>query len=148
MYLTREVYPSKLKKKVYFGKPEKEVKPSMNVELGFIQERFADIVWANEPVGSGDLVKLCKEELNWKKSTTYTVLRKLCEKGLFQNADGIVTSLISRDDFYSSKSEQIIEESFDGSLPAFVAAFISRKSLTEKEADEIQRMINAFRKEG
>lgn len=120
----------------------------MNVELGFIQERFADIVWANEPVSSGDLVKLCKEELNWKKSTTYTVLRKLCEKGLFQNADGIVTSLISRDDFYSSKSEQIIEESFDGSLPAFVAAFISRKSLTEKEADEIQRMINAFRKEG
>lgn len=120
----------------------------MNVELGVIQERFADIVWANEPVSSGDLVKLCKEELNWKKSTTYTVLRKLCEKGLFQNADGIVTSLISRDDFYSSKSEQIIEESFDGSLPAFVAAFISRKSLTEKEADEIQRMIDAFRKEG
>ena len=120
----------------------------MNVELGVIQERFADIVWANEPVSSGDLVKLCQEELNWKKSTTYTVLRKLCEKGLFQNADGIVTSLISRDDFYSSKSEQIIEESFDGSLPAFVAAFISRKSLTEKEADEIQRMIDAFRKEG
>lgn len=148
MCLTREVYPSKLKKKVYFNKPEKEVKPSMNVELGVIQERFADIVWANEPVSSGDLVKLCKEELNWKKSTTYTVLRKLCEKGLFRNADGIVTSLISRDDFYSSKSEQIIEESFDGSLPAFVAAFISRKSLTEKEADEIQRMIDAFRKEG
>ncbi len=120
----------------------------MNVELGVIQERFADIVWANEPVSSGDLVKLCKEELNWKKSTTYTVLRKLCEKGLFRNADGIVTSLISRDDFYSSKSEQIIEESFDGSLPAFVAAFISRKSLTEKEADEIQRMIDSFRKEG
>ena len=116
----------------------------MNVELGVIQERFADIVWANEPVSSGDLVKLCKEELNWKKPTTYTVLRKLCEKGL----DGIVTSLIPRDEFYSAKSEQIIEESFDGSLPAFVAAFISRKSLTEKEADEIQRMIDAFRKEG
>ena len=120
----------------------------MNVELGVIQERFADIVWANEPVNSGDLVKLCKEELNWKKPTTYTVLRKLCEKGLFQNVDGIVTSLIPRDEFYSAKSEQIIEESFDGSLPAFVAAFISRKSLTEKEADEIQRMIDAFRKEG
>ena len=120
----------------------------MNVELGVIQERFADIVWANEPVSSGDLVKLCKEELNWKKSTTYTVLRKLCEKGLFQNEDGIVTSLISRDDFYSSKSEQIIEESYDGSLPAFIAAFISRKSLTEREAEEIQRMIDAFRKEG
>ena len=120
----------------------------MNVELGVIQERFADIVWANEPVSSGDLVKLCKEELNWKKPTTYTVLRKLCEKGLFQNVDGIVNSLIPRDEFYSAKSEQIIEESFDGSLPAFVAAFISRKSLTEKEADEIQRMIDAFRKEG
>ena len=120
----------------------------MNVELGVIQERFADIVWANEPVSSWDLVKLCKEELNWKKPTTYTVLRKLCEKGLFQNVDGIVTSLIPRDEFYSAKSEQIIEESFDGSLPAFVAAFISRKSLTEKEADEIQRMIDAFRKEG
>ena len=120
----------------------------MNVELGVIQERFADIVWANELVSSGDLVKLCKEELNWKKPTTYTVLRKLCEKGLFQNVDGIVTSLIPRDEFYSAKSEQIIEESFDGSLPAFVAAFISRKSLTEKEADEIQRMIDAFRKEG
>ena len=120
----------------------------MNVELGVIQERFADIVWANEPVSSGDLVKRCKEELNWKKPTTYTVLRKLCEKGLFQNVDGIVTSLIPRDEFYSAKSEQIIEESFDGSLPAFVAAFISRKSLTEKEADEIQRMIDAFRKEG
>lgn len=120
----------------------------MNVELGVIQERFADIVWANEPVSSGDLVKLCKEELNWKKPTTYTVLRKLCEKGLFQNVGGIVTSLIPRDEFYSAKSEQIIEESFDGSLPAFVAAFISRKSLTEKEANEIQRMIDAFRKEG
>ena len=120
----------------------------MNVELGVIQERFADIVWANEPVSSGDLVKICKEELNWKKPTTYTVLRKLCEKGLFQNVDGIVTSLIPRDEFYSAKSEQIIEESFDGSLPAFVAAFISRKSLTEKEADEIQRMIDEFRKEG
>ena len=120
----------------------------MNVELGVIQERFADIVWANEPGSSGDLVKLCKEELNWKKPTTYTVLRKLCEKGLFQNVDGIVTSLIPRDEFYSAKSEQIIEESFDGSLPAFVAAFISRKSLTEKEANEIQRMIDAFRKEG
>lgn len=142
------VYSSKLKKKVYWDKPEKETKPSMNVELGVIQERFADIVWANEPVSSGDLVKLCKEELNWKKPTTYTVLRKLCEKGLFQNVDGIVTSLIPRDEFYSAKSEQIIEESFDGSLPAFVAAFISRKSLTEKEADEIQRMIDAFRKEG
>ncbi|MDD6733306.1 MAG: BlaI/MecI/CopY family transcriptional regulator [Lachnospiraceae bacterium] len=120
----------------------------MNLELGYVQERFADIVWAHEPVESGELVKICERELNWKKPTTYTVLRKLCEKGLFQNENGIVTSRISRDVFYSAKSEQIVEDSFNGSLPAFIAAFISRKNLTEKEADEIQRMIDTFRREG
>ena len=120
----------------------------MDLELGAVQERFADIVWANEPVNSGELVKLCEKELNWKKPTTYTVLRKLCEKGLLQNENGVVTSLISKEAFYSAKSEQIIEESFNGSLPSFIAAFISRKNLTEKEADEIQRMIDTFRNEG
>lgn len=120
----------------------------MELELGTIQERFADIVWANEPVGSGELVKICEKELNWKKATTYTVLRKLCEKGLLKNENGVVSSLISKEDFYSAKSEQIIEESYEGSLPAFIAAFISRKNLTAKEADEIQKMIDTFREEG
>ena len=120
----------------------------MELELGAIQERFADIVWANEPVGSGELVKICEKELNWKKATTYTVLRKLCEKGLLKNENGVVSSLISKEDFYSAKSEQIIEESYKGSLPAFVAAFISRKNLTAKEAYEIQKMIDTFREEG
>lgn len=120
----------------------------MELELGAIQERFADIVWANEPVGSGELVKICEKELNWKKATTYTVLRKLCEKGLLKNENGVVSSLISKEEFYSAKSEQIIEESYEGSLPAFIAAFISRKTLTVKEADEIQKMIDTFRKEG
>mgnify|MGYP000849104678 CR=1 FL=1 len=120
----------------------------IDIELGAVQERFADIVWANEPIGSGELVKICEEELNWKKSTTYTVLRKLCEKGLLQNVDGIVSSLVSREAFYSAKSEQIIEDSFQGSLPAFVAAFISRKNLTTQEADEIQKLIDASKKEG
>lgn len=119
-----------------------------HVELAAVQERFADIVWANEPVASGDLVKLCERELNWKKPTTYTVLRKLCEKGLLQNVDGIVSSLVSKEAFYSEKSEQIIEGSYEGSLPAFIAAFTSRKKLTEKEVDEIQQMIDAFKKEG
>ena len=119
----------------------------MDLELGAVQERFADIVWANEPVGSGELVKICEKELNWKKPTTYTVLRKLCEKGLLKNENGIVTALISREKFYSAKSEQIVEESFDGSLPAFVASFISRRELTPGEAEEIRRMIDAFRKE-
>ena len=116
-------------------------------ELGAIQERFADIVWAHEPIGSGELAKVCEKELNWKRPTTYTVLRKLCEKGLLQNKNGIVTSLISREEFYSAKSEQIIEDSYRGSLPAFVASFISRKKISAEEADEIQKMIDAFKKE-
>ena len=118
----------------------------IDVELGVVQERFADLVWANEPVASGELVKICEKELEWKKSTTYTVLRKLCEKGLFKNEDGKVTSLISKDEFYSAKSKQIVEDSYSGSLPAFIAAFISNKKLTAKEADEIQKMIDEFKK--
>ena len=119
-----------------------------HIELATVQEHFADIVWANEPIASGELVKICEKELNWKKPTTYTVLRKLCEKGLLQNVDGIVSSLISKDEFYSSKSEQIIDDSFEGSLPAFIAAFTSRKKLSKKEVDEIQQMIDAYKKEG
>ena len=118
------------------------------IELGAAQERFADIVWANEPVGSGELVKLCEKELGWKKPTTYTVLRKLCEKKLLANTDGTVTSLVSREEFYSTKSKQIVADSFKGSLPAFVAAFITRNGLTAEEADEIQRMIDEYKKEG
>lgn len=117
-------------------------------ELGAIQERFADIVWEHEPIASGDLARICEKELSWKRPTTYTVLRKLCEKGLLQNKDGIVGSLVSRKDYYSAKSEQIVADSYQGSLPAFVAAFISNKTISAAEADEIQRMIDSFRKEG
>lgn len=117
----------------------------IDFELGEVQARFADIVWENEPVGSGELVKLCQRQLNWKKPTTYTVLRKLCEKGIFRNENGMVTSRISREDFYSVKSERFVEETFQGSLPAFVAAFMSRKPLSDEEANEIQRMIDAYR---
>ena len=115
-------------------------------ELGAIQERFADIVWANEPIASGELAKICEKELSWKRPTTYTVLRKLCEKGLLQNREGIVVSLVPREEFYSAKSEQIVEDSYRGSLPAFVAAFISRKSISAREAEEIQQMIDSFKK--
>ncbi|MCQ2433232.1 MAG: BlaI/MecI/CopY family transcriptional regulator [Clostridia bacterium] len=118
------------------------------IELGTVQARFADIVWEHEPIASGELVKLCEKELNWKKPTTYTVLRKLCEKGLMKNDGGIVTTLISRNDFYSARSEQIVEESFRGSLPAFIASFISRKKITEEEAEEIQAMIDTFKNGG
>lgn len=120
----------------------------VDLELGAVQERFAALVWANEPVSSGELVKICERELHWKKPTTYTVLRKLCEKGLLRNENGVVTSRVSREAFCSAKSEQIVSESFEGSLPAFVAAFISHKRLTAQEAEEIQQMIDAFRREG
>ena len=117
-----------------------------DLELGEVQARFADLVWANEPIGSGELVKLCQKELNWKKPTTYTVLRKLCEKGIFRNENGTVTAVMTREDFYSAKSEQFVEETYHGSLPAFVAAFMSRKPLSDSEAAEIQQMIDAYRK--
>ena len=117
-------------------------------ELGAIQERFADIVWEHEPIAYGELAKICEKELSWKRPTTYTVLRKLCEKGLLQNKDGIVTSLVPREEFYSAKSEQIIEDSYKGSLPAFIAAFISKKNISAEEVEEIQKMINAFKKDG
>ena len=114
----------------------------MDTELGEVQKIFANIIWESEPVSSGELVRICEE-----KSTTYTVLRKLCEKGLFQNQDGIVTSLISKEDFFAAKSEKFVEETFHGSLPSFIAAFISHKKLTPEEAEEIQSMIDTF-KEG
>ncbi len=117
----------------------------IDMELGAVQERFADIVWAHEPVASGELVKLCREELNWKKPTTYTVLRKLCEKGLFKNENGIVSPLISRSEFYARRSERFVEERFSGSLPAFIAAFTSQKKLSQKELEEIQALIDAYR---
>ena len=119
-----------------------------NIELAAVQERFADVVWEHEPIASGELVKVCEKELNWKKPTTYTVLRKLCEKGLLQNVNGIVSSLISKEEFYSAKSEQIIDDSYKGSLPAFIAAFTFRKNLTDSEIDEIQGMIDAFKQKG
>lgn len=117
----------------------------IDFELGAVQERFADLVWNHEPIGSGELVKICEKELHWKKPTTYTVLRKLCEKGLLQNNNGVVTSLVSREEYHAAKSEQVVMESFSGSLPAFIAAFVSHKKLTAQEAEEIQRMIDDFR---
>lgn len=118
------------------------------IELGEVQAKFADIIWAHEPVSSGELVKICEKELNWKKPTTYTVLRKLCERGLFQNVNGVVTSVISRSDFYFAKSERFVSETFNGSLPAFLAAFTSHKKLSSDDVKEIQKMIDNFKKEG
>lgn len=119
-----------------------------NVELGEVQLRFAELVWHYAPLPSGELVKICQRELNWKKPTTYTVLRKLCEKGLFKNENGLVSVVMTQEQFYAARSEQFVEDAFDGSLPAFITAFTSRKKLSAAEVDEIQRMIDTFRKEG
>ena len=114
------------------------------MKLGAVEAKFADLVWAHEPIGSGELVKLCEKELNWKKPTTYTVLRKLCERGIFQNKDGAVTSVISKAEFAAIQSEEFVEETFAGSLPSFVAAFTRRNKLTPEEAEAIRKMIEEF----
>jgi predicted transcriptional regulator len=119
----------------------------IDIELGEVQAAFADIIWAHEPVGSGELVKICEKELGWKKPTTYTVLRKLCEKGLFKNEGGLVTALVSRERFNAIKSERFVEDTFDGSLPAFLAAFMSGRQISAEEAAEIRKMIDEY-KEG
>ena len=114
------------------------------MKLGAVESKFADLVWANAPLGSGELVKLCEQALNWKKPTTYTVLRKLCERGIFQNAGGVVSPLLSREEFYAMQSEEFVTETFGGSLPSFVAAFTQRKKLTAEEAAEICRLIEGM----
>ena len=111
-------------------------------KLGLVESKFADIIWQMEPLTSRELVAECQKQLEWKKSTTYTVLKKLCERGLFQNREGVVTSLVSRVDFYALQSEKFVEETFDGSLPAFLAAFTRRKDLSAEEIAQIRAMID------
>jgi BlaI family penicillinase repressor len=106
------------------------------------EEKFADIIWRNEPIGSGDLVKLCEKEMNWKKSTTYTVLKKLCEKDIFQNENAVVSSQITRDEYYAKQSIRFVEDTFGGSLPKFLTAFISGRRLSKQQAEELKRLID------
>ena len=117
------------------------------IKLGVVEFRFAEIIWENEPLTSRELVEKAKEELNWNKSTTYTILRRLCERGIFVNEGGTVSSIISKNEFFAVQSEQFVDETFDGSLPAFIAAFTRRKKLSKNEIDEIQAMIDAAGRE-
>lgn len=117
------------------------------LQMGVIESKFADIIWQNEPVATTELVKLSEKELNWKKTTTYTVLKRLCDKGIFRNDKGTVTSLISKNEFYSVQSEKFVDETFGGSLPAFLAAFTARKALTREEVSELRRMVSEFPEE-
>lgn len=117
------------------------------IKLGLVEARFADIIWQNEPLTTRELIALCEKELEWKRTTTYTVLKKLSDKGIFQTENSIVTSLLSKDEFYAIQSEQFVENSFKGSLPAFIAAFASRKRLSKEELDAITQMIDSYREE-
>lgn len=115
--------------------------------LGEIEMKFAEIIWENEPLSSGDLVKLALEELSWKRSTTYTILKRLSKRGLFENENGTVKSLVSKTEFLSAQSEQFVHETFSGSLPRFLTAFTRSKKLSENEILEIQRIIDKHKEE-
>ena len=109
--------------------------------------RFCLILWANEPIKSSELVRLCKEQLGWKPTTTYTVIKRLSERGVLKNENTLVTSLVSKDEIQAAEIDEMVEKTFEGSLPAFIAAFTRHNRLSEKEIDEVQEMIDRFRKE-
>lgn len=107
--------------------------------------RFCEILWENEPISSSELVRLCNEKLEWKKSTTYTVIRRLSERGVLKSEDAVVTSLISKEDVQSAESTEVVERTFSGSLPSFIAAFARKKNLSKQEIDEIQKIIDTYK---
>lgn len=117
----------------------------IEARLGEVESRFADIIWNNEPLTSRRLAELAEQELNWKRTTTYTVLKRLCDRGLFCNEGGVVKSLVSREEFFALQSEKFVEDTFEGSLPAFLAAFSRRKKLSNSEIDELQALIDKMR---
>ena len=116
-----------------------------DLRMGTAEARFADIIWEKEPITSGQLAKIGLAEFNWKKTTSHTVINRLCDRGLFKKENGVVTSLISREEYYARHSETYIEETFGGSLPAFLAAFGTRKKLSDREVEELQKLIESMR---
>ncbi len=123
---------------------ERETLHMKEYRLAETEARFAELIWQREPISSPELVRLCEKEFKWKKSTTYTVLKKLCDRGIFRNEKAVVTSLISREEFFSYKSRKFVEDSFGGSIPRFLAAFMGGKKLTAQEAEEIKKLIDDF----
>ena len=109
--------------------------------------RFCRILWEHEPVKSGELVRLCREQLGWKPTTTYTVIKRLSERGILKNENTVVRSLVSQDEVQAAEIDAVVEKTFEGSLPAFLAAFARHRKLSGQEIDEVQRMIDRFREE-
>ena len=121
---------------------------SMDTPKVFESEyRFCLILWENEPIKSSELIRLCKEQLGWKPTTTYTVIKRLSERRILKNKSTIVTSIVSKDEVQAAQIDEMVEKTFEGSLPAFIAAFTKHQKLSEKEIDEVQNMIDRFRKE-
>ena len=119
----------------------------MNTPKVFESEyRFCLILWEHEPVKSSELVNLCKEQLGWKPTTTYTVIKRLSERGVLKNENTVVTSLVSKDQVQAAELNEMVEKTFEGSLPAFVAAFTKHQNISEEEIDAVQQMIDRFRK--
>lgn len=110
--------------------------------------RFCLILWEHEPINSGELAKLCQKQLGWKRTTTYTVIKRLSERGVLKNENSIVSSLVSKDEIQAAEIDEFVEKKFEGSLPAFIAAFTKHQKMSEKELDEVQKMIDRYRKEG
>lgn len=115
-----------------------------DLRLGVVEGQFADMIWERAPIPSGELVKLCNDKLEWKKSTTYTMLKRLCDRGIFKNENGVVSVVMSKNEYVAAQSEKFVEDTFAGSLPAFLAAFSARKKLSKAEAEEIRKMIDDF----
>ena len=108
--------------------------------------RFCLILWEHEPIRSKELVKLCEENLGWKSTTTYTVIKRLSDRGVVKNENSIVTSLVSKDEIQAAELDELVEKTFEGSLPAFIAAFTKHQKLTDADIDEVQAMIDRIRK--
>lgn len=116
-------------------------------KLGEMEQRFADLIWENAPIGSGELAKLCERAFSWKRTTTYTMLKRLCDRELFENQNGTVTVLMTREEFQGAQGEQFINETFAGSLPRFLAAFSRRKRLSDREILELKKLIDTYGEE-
>lgn len=117
------------------------------LQLGLIEAKFADLIWSHAPVSTSELVRLAEHTFGWKRTTTHTVIRRLCEKGLFENDGGTVHVRMSREEFYAKQSKKFVEDTFSGSLPAFLAAFTSGRGLTAAEAGELRAMIDQAEKQ-
>jgi len=118
-----------------------------NLKLAEAEAKFADLIWESAPIESPELVKIAERKMQWKKSTTYTVLKKLCEKGIFKNENALVTVLITKAEFYAKQSRNYVEETFEGSLPKFFAAFVSNEKLNSKQAEELKRLIDEHKED-